>query len=468
MTIVPVIMCGGAGTRLWPVSRETMPKQFMPLVGQMSTFQASLQRVADRTVFEPPVIVAAAEVRFIVAEQMRALGLDGDIILEPERRDSGAAVAVACEMAGRGGAGTIALVMAADHVVTDVAAFQSACLSAAAAAVSGLVMTLGITPTGPDTAYGYIKPGEAVDGGLARRVERFVEKPDHATAQRYVGEGYLWNSGNFLFQAGAMRAEFEQHAPALLAASRAALEAATRDLDFIRLDPPAFAAAPKISFDYAVMEKTNRAGVVEVDCGWSDVGTWGAVWNVLDHDADGNAVRGRAQLVDTRNSLVHSEDVLTGVVGLDDVVVVATRDAVLVTSRQRSNDVKDLVTALRAAGAEEADAHLRVHRPWGWYQRVELGSRFQVKRILVLPGARLSLQKHVHRAEHWVVVRGSAEVTVDERTWLMQENEAAYIPLGAVHRLANPGRIPLEIIEVQVGSYTGEDDIIRIEDVYGR
>jgi mannose-1-phosphate guanylyltransferase/mannose-6-phosphate isomerase len=467
--ILPVIMCGGAGTRLWPASRETMPKQFMPLIGSHSTFQMSLQRVSDPEVFAPPVIVAANDVRFIVAEQMRAIGIEGTIVLEPERRDSAAAVAVACEIAARQSPDTVVLVMAADHVVKDAPAFVAACRSAAAAATAGgFIMTLGITPTEPNTGYGYISAGEAIDGGPARRVVSFVEKPDRSTAERYLEQGYLWNSGNFLFRADAMQAEFATHAPEIIAAAAAALDAATRDLDFVRLEPAAFSRAPKISFDYAVMEKTAHAGVVEVSCGWSDVGTWGAVWDVLPHDAQGNAVRGRAQLVETRNSLVHSEDVLTGVVGLDDVVVVATRDAVLVTSRDRSNSVKDLVAALRQAGAEEADAHLRVHRPWGWYQRIELGGRFQVKRIQVLPGARLSLQKHVHRAEHWVVVRGSAEVTVDDRTWLMQENEAAYIPLGAVHRLANPGKIPLEIIEIQVGSYTGEDDIIRIEDVYGR
>ena len=278
----------------------------------------------------------------------------------------------------------------------------------------------------------------------------------------------MWNGGNFLFQAEAMRTEFRTHAPAILEAASAALDAAASDLDFVRLDAAAFGRAPKTSVDYAIMEKTAHAGVVAMDCGWSDVGTWGAVWDVMERDGAGNAVRGRAALVDARNCLVHSEEVITGVVGLDDVVVVSTKDAVLVTSRDRSGGVKELVAALRASGEAEADAHLRVHRPWGWYQRIEIGPRFQVKRILVKPGARLSLQKHVHRAEHWVVVHGTAEVTVDERTWLMKENEAAYIPLGAVHRLANPGKIPVEMIEVQVGSYTGEDDIIRIEDIYGR
>jgi mannose-1-phosphate guanylyltransferase/mannose-6-phosphate isomerase len=413
-------------------------------------------------------VIAANDVRFIAAEQLSAIGIVAEIVLEPERRDSAAAVAVATEVVARRSPDAVALVMAADHVVTDPAAFVTACVAAAEAARKGFIMTLGVTPTGPNTGFGYIKRGAAIAGTTGSKVERFVEKPDLATAERYVEEGYLWNGGNFLFQAEVMRTEFKTHAPAILEAAVAALDAAAADLDFVRLDAAAFSRAPKTSVDYAIMEKTAYAGVVAMDCGWSDVGTWGAVWDVMDRDGAGNAVRGRAALVDSRNCLVHSEEVITGVVGLDDVVVVSTKDAVLVTSRDRSGAVKDLVAALRASGEAEADAHLRVHRPWGWYQRIEIGPRFQVKRILVKPGARLSLQKHVHRAEHWVVVHGTAEVTVDERTWLMKENEAAYIPLGAVHRLANPGKIPVEMIEVQVGSYTGEDDIIRIEDIYGR
>jgi mannose-1-phosphate guanylyltransferase/mannose-6-phosphate isomerase len=371
-------------------------------------------------------------------------------------------------MAARRQADAVVLVMAADHVVEDPASFAAACREAAAAARQGYVMTLGITPTGPATGYGYIKPGAAIAGTQATRVERFVEKPDAETAARYVAEGYLWNSGNFVFAAETMLGEFEAHAAPVLAAARAAVEKAAVDLDFLRLDPASFAASPKISVDYAIMERTRRAGVVPANCGWSDVGTWGALWEVSEHDGAGNVVHGRGRLLGTRNSFVHSPDLVTGVVGLDDVVVVATKDAVLVTSRDRSNEVKDLVGLLVKEGEESAQAHLRVHRPWGWYERIEIGPRFQVKRIQVKPGARLSLQKHVHRAEHWVVVHGTAQVTVDDRTWLMQENEAAYLPLGCVHRLENPGKIPLQIIEVQVGSYTGEDDIVRIEDVYGR
>ncbi|MHB2168533.1 mannose-1-phosphate guanylyltransferase/mannose-6-phosphate isomerase [Alsobacter sp. R-9] len=466
--IVPVVMCGGAGTRLWPASRETMPKQFIQLLGQSSTFQATLERVRDPKVFARPVVIAGNDVRFIVAEQLQQIGVEADIILEPARRDSAAAVAVATEIVAARAPSAVALVLAADHVIQDPAAFVEACRKAAEGAAQGFIMTLGFAPTAPSSAYGYIRPGDPIPGTPCFKVARFVEKPDEETAKGYVADGYLWNSGNFLFQARVMREELDAFAPDILAAARDALARAKTDLDFQRLDEEAFSRAPKTSIDYAVMEKTQRAGVMPASCGWSDVGTWGALWEVSAQDADGNVVRGQAALVDTRNSLVHSEDVLTGVVGLEDIVVVATRDAVLVTDRARSGDVKTLVADLKAAGAPEAESHLRVHRPWGWYQRIEIGPRFQVKRIQVLPGARLSLQKHMHRAEHWVVVRGTAEVTVDERTWLMQENEAAYLPLGSVHRLANPGRIPLEIIEVQVGSYTGEDDIIRIEDVYGR
>jgi mannose-1-phosphate guanylyltransferase/mannose-6-phosphate isomerase len=466
--IVPVILCGGAGTRLWPASRETMPKQFMRLVGDMSTFQASVLRVSDPAQFDRPVIIAANDARFMIAEQLQDLGISADIILEPSRRDSAAAVAVATEVAARRTPESVVLIMAADHVVKDNAAFTAGCLAAAQAARRGMIMTLGIEPTEPQTGYGYIKPGVTVPGTTALTVASFVEKPDHATAVRYIEEGYLWNSGNFLFQAAIMQDELERFHPEILAAVRQALDKAAVDLDFIRLDADSFAAAPKISIDYAVMERTDRAGVVPLSCGWSDVGNWGSVWQASELDEAGNAVRGRVRLLGTSNSLVQSDEMLTCVVGLNDVVVVTTQDAVLVTSRERSGEVKALVAAMQADGVEEANAHLRVHRPWGWYQRIEIGPRFQVKRIQVKPGARLSLQQHMHRAEHWVVVHGTAEVTVNDRTWLMHENEAAYLPISSIHRLANPGRIPLEIIEVQVGSYTGEDDIIRIEDVYGR
>ncbi|MGN7125851.1 mannose-1-phosphate guanylyltransferase/mannose-6-phosphate isomerase [Methylorubrum thiocyanatum] len=470
-TILPVILCGGSGTRLWPASRESMPKQFTPLVDPTtSTFQATIRRVADPAVFARPTVIASAESRFIVAEQLAQTGIAADILLEPERRDSAAAVAVAALHGARRGPETVVLVMAADHVIEDAAAFARAAREAALGARLGQIMTLGITPTRPATEYGYIRTGGALpDAPGLFRVERFVEKPDAAGAERLIGEGALWNSGYFLFRADVMLAELKAHAPEVLEAARAALANAVTDLDFVRLEAEAFARAPKTSIDYAVMERTARAGVLPVSFAWSDVGTWDAVWGVLERDAQGNALRGRVELIGTRNSLVHSEsEGLTTVVGLEDVVVVTTPDAVLVASKAQSGRVKDLVSVLREKAHPEADAHRRMYRPWGWYQRIDIGERFQVKRIMVTPGGRLSLQKHFHRAEHWVVVKGTAEVTVDERVVLVHENEAVYLPIGSMHRLTNPGKIPLELIEVQVGSYTGEDDIIRVEDVYGR
>lgn len=469
--ILPVILCGGSGTRLWPASRESMPKQFTPLVSaESSTFQATARRIADSGAFARATVITSTDARFIVAEQLAQTGVGADILLEPERRDSAAAVAVAALHAARVAPDAVVLIMAADHVISDTPAFVAAAQAAARGARAGHIMTLGIEPTRPATDYGYIRRGREIDGvSKACVVERFVEKPDSAGADRLIAEGALWNSGYFLFRADVMIEELRSYAPEILQAAKDALDEATRDLDFIRLDPAAFGRAPKTSIDYAVMERTTRAGVLPVSFPWSDVGTWDAVWGVLDKDAHGNAVRGRVELLDTRSSLVHSEgEHLTTVVGLDDVVVVTTADAVLVTSKARSGQVKDLVSVLREKAHPEADAHRRMYRPWGWYQRIDIGERFQVKRIMVTPGGRLSLQKHFHRAEHWVVVRGTAEVTLDGRVVLVHENEAVYLPIGAMHRLTNPGKIPLELIEVQVGSYTGEDDIIRVEDIYGR
>ncbi len=465
--IIPVILCGGSGTRLWPASRETMPKQFIPLLGDLSSFQATVQRVSHGA-FERPAILASSDVRFIVAEQLQAIGVAADIVLEPSRRDSAAAVAVAACLAARRGPGTIVLVLAADHLIGDTEAFVEACRDAAASARAGYIMTLGIRPTAPATGYGYIQPGAPIAGSQAARVERFIEKPDGADAARYIADRYLWNSGNFLFRADVMLDELKVHAPTVLAAAEAGLDASSVDLDFTRLDATAFAAAPKISIDYAVMERTSKAGVLPVSFAWSDIGTWGAIWDVSPRDAMGNVLRGNVEAVETQNSLIHSDAPLTAVVGLENVVVVATPDAVLVTSRERSDQVRTLVAALKRKGRRETEEHLRMYRPWGWYQRIDAGTRFQVKRIMVKPGHRLSLQKHFHRAEHWVVVRGTAEVTVDDEVILRHENEAAYLPIGSVHRLANPGKMPLELIEVQVGSYTGEDDIVRFEDAYGR
>jgi mannose-1-phosphate guanylyltransferase/mannose-6-phosphate isomerase len=466
--IIPVIMCGGSGTRLWPASRETMPKQFISLFGARSTFQMTALRFRGDARFAAPIVIAHDDFRFIVAEQLRMIEMTARIVLEPERRDSAAAVAVAALMGAAESEETIVAVMAADHLIEDAAGFRDACAAAGRAARGGLVMTLGLKPTFPATGYGYIRPGAAIDAGGAARVEAFVEKPDAATAARHIADGYLWNSGNFVFRAGTMRDEFRAHAPATLAAAQAALAGAKADLDFLRLDRDAFVQAPKISVDFAVMEKTGQAGVLPVAFDWSDIGGWGAVWERLPHDEAGNAQVGHVELLDAKNCLVHSEDLLTAVVGMENALVIATRDAVLVTTQDKADQVKGLVERLKARGRAEATQHLRVYRPWGWYQRIDLGPRFQVKRIMVKPGGKLSLQKHFHRAEHWVVVHGVAEVVRDEETHTVRENESIYLPLGSVHRMSNPGRIPLHIIEVQVGSYTGEDDIVRIEDAYRR
>ena len=467
--LIPVVMCGGAGTRLWPVSRESMPKQFVPLVDERSTFQQVLDRIADAELFERPIIITNSDFRFIVAEQLRECAIEADIVLEPMRRDSAMAVAVAAALARDRDPEATVLILAADHLVRNVEAFKSACREAAIAAADGLIVTFGINPTFPATHYGYIRPGSKVNGGAALAVEAFVEKPDAETAGGYVAENYLWNSGNFAFRADIMLEEIARYEPDIAAAAKQAVEGIVRDLDFLRLPAEAFGQAPKKSIDYAVMERTDRAAVVPVDLGWSDVGSWSAVWDVMSHDADGNASTGSVVFHDSRNSLVRSEDaILTAVVGLEDIIVVATPDAVLVTSRDKAELVKGLVEQLKAQNRREADQHLRIYRPWGYYQGIDLGSRYQVKRIVVKPNAKLSLQKHFHRAEHWVVVRGTAEIAVGTEVRTVHENESAYIPIGSVHRLANPGKIPLELIEVQVGSYLGEDDIVRLGDEYGR
>ena len=467
--LIPVVMCGGAGTRLWPVSRESMPKQFVPLIDERSTFQQVLGRIADAELFERPIIITNSDFRFIVAEQLRECAIEADIVLEPMRRDSAMAVAVAAALARERDPEAAVLILAADHVVRNVEAFKSACREAAIAVADGLIVTFGINPTFPATHYGYIRPGSKVNGGAALAVEAFVEKPDAETAGGYVAENYLWNSGNFAFRADIMLEEIARYEPDIAAAAKLAVEGIVRDLDFLRLPAEPFGQAPKKSIDYAVMERTDRAAVVPVDLGWSDVGSWSAVWDVMSHDADGNASTGSVVFHDSRNSLVRSEDaILTAVVGLEDIIVVATPDAVLVTSRDKAEQVKGLVEQLKAQNRREADQHLRIYRPWGYYQGIDLGSRYQVKRIVVKPNAKLSLQKHFHRAEHWVVVRGTAEIAVGTEVRTVHENESAYIPIGSVHRLANLGKIPLELIEVQVGSYLGEDDIVRLGDEYGR
>lgn len=465
--LVPVVMCGGAGTRLWPVSRDTMPKQFISLLGQGSTFQRAMQLLSDQAVFGEPIVITNEAYRFTVLEQLQAVGVSAQIVLEPMRRDSAAAVAVATELALARDERAVVGVFAADHIVQDGALFVETCRKAGAVAAQGRIVTIGIPPSHPATGYGYIQPGEEVADG-ARQVAAFVEKPDAKRAAQYLLDGYLWNSGNFIFDAATMRAELEAFEPQVLEPVVAAVAKAKPDLDFLLLDAAAFGQARTISIDYAVMERTQKAAVVAGSFGWSDVGGWSAVWELAEKDASGNVVEGRGYVLDGANNLVRSEDAVVAVIGLDDVAVISTRDAVLVAPKARADKVKDMVALLTAKGEAEAVSHREIHRPWGKYLSVDMGARYQVKRITVKPGGILSLQKHHHRAEHWVVVRGTAEVTRNDETIVVHETESIYLPIGCVHRMANPGKIPLELIEVQVGSYLGEDDIIRIEDVYRR
>jgi mannose-1-phosphate guanylyltransferase / mannose-6-phosphate isomerase len=462
-------MCGGAGTRLWPVSRESLPKQFVPLVGSASTFQQALQLTDDGSLFAKPIVITHADFRFIVAEQIRACGCEADIILEPLRRDSGAAVAAAAEFVRLRHSASDVLMLAADHVVKDREAFRSSCRDATAASAAGYIVTFGVTPSEPATNFGYILPGSKIHGTGASAVKAFVEKPDASTAERYVAEGYLWNSGNFVFRPNVMLEEIDRFEPVLAKTAKAAVEGAERDLDFIRLPETAFGQAPRKSIDFAVMEHTSRSAVMPVAFGWSDIGNWDAVWGFATKDGNGNVAEGPVELSDTRDSLVWSDGkALTTVIGCEGMVVVATSDAVLVAPRHAAERVKAAVDLLKTRNRREAVEHQQSFRPWGYYQTVDLGERHQVKRIVVKPGGRLSLQKHFHRAEHWVVVKGTAEVKIGGDADIVHENEARFIPIGDIHQLANPGKIPLEIVEVQVGSYLGEDDIVRLEDIYRR
>jgi len=462
-------MCGGSGSRIWPESRESLPKQFIALIGERSTFQSIVGMVGDPAVFDPPVVITNFDYRFRVAEQLREIGAEATILLEPERRDSAAAVGAAAAWAAAGDPNTIVAVLAADHVFEDGKQFARLCGQAGDVAAAGQIVTFGITPDHPATGYGYIHPAEPLAIDLdVRRIERFVEKPDEKRARAFIDEGYLWNSGNFVFRADVMLEELKRFEPATAAAASAAVAKANKDLGFVVLDHAAFVKAPKTSIDYAVMERTDKAAVMRADVGWSDVGEWSAVWRLSPRDSRGNSLRGRAVAIDSSNVLVRSEGRLAAVVGLRDVVVIATADAVLVADRSQTDKVKTLVERLKAEGKPEATEHVRIYRPWGYYQSVDQGARYQVKRIVVRPGGRLSLQKHHHRAEHWVVVRGVAEVTINTKVETVYENESIYLPIGSTHRLANPGKIDLELIEVQTGSYFGEDDIVRIEDDFNR
>jgi len=465
--IIPILLAGGAGTRLWPVSRDALPKQFLPLIGNRSTYQETLLRVRH-PMFAPPIVITGPNFHFFARRQAEEVGVDVTVVIEPMRRDSGPAIAAATAVAAKRDPQAVILALAADHIIVDADAFRATCLAGRAAADVGRIVTFGIKPTEPKTSYGYIFPGETIGSTGVNAVKRFVEKPDAATAARYVREGYLWNSGNFLFRADVLLSEVERLEPEMAAAIKAAVANATDDLGFLRLQPEAFARAPQKSIDFAIMEKTDRAAVVAGNFAWSDIGSWDALFDIAKPDKQGNVVQGQVVTMDTAGCVVHSDSRLTTLVGVRDLVVVSTSDAVMVVPRSRAQEVRELVTKLKSAERAEATDHKRVHRPWGYYESIDMGERFQVKRIVVMPGGILSLQKHQHRSEHWVVVKGTAEVTVGDQVRAVHENESVYIPIGSVHRMANKGKIPLELIEVQTGSYLGEDDIVRLEDVYKR
>ncbi len=467
--LIPVILSGGVGSRLWPVSRELYPKQFLPLTGENSLLFQTLARAAGVSGVGQPIVVCNDEHRFLVAEQLRIGGVKAAaILLEPEGKNTAPAVAAAALQAQAIDPKAVLLVLPADHVIRDTAAFADAVTTGMKAAEAGYLVTFGIVPTVPETGYGYIQTGDEWNDGI-RQLQQFVEKPNRETAEKYLASGeYLWNSGMFLLRADVFLQELEQHAPAILAAVRKALDGARSDLDFSRLDATAFAMCPSDSIDYAVMERTRRGMVVPLSCGWSDVGSWSSLWEVEPKSDADNVLIGDVLLHDVDSSYIRSESRLVAAVGLHDVVIVETSDAVLVADKSRVQDVKHIVNALKKAKRNEATSHKRVYRPWGSYESLVNAHRFQVKRIVVNPGQQLSLQMHHHRAEHWIVVSGTAKVTCGEKEFLLSEDQSTYIPLGNRHRLSNPGVIPLELIEVQTGSYLGEDDIVRFQDVYGR
>ena len=467
--ILPVLMAGGSGTRLWPLSRSQYPKQFLALTGERTLLQGTALRAAALPDVLPPLVICGEQHRFIVAEQLREAGIrGGGIVLEPEGRNTAPVAAVAAHYAlEKHGPDTLVFLMAADHVIPDQAAFVAAVHAAATAAKSGRIVSFGIKPTRPETGFGYIRSGSALTPG-AFEIAAFVEKPALAKAQSYLQEGgYWWNGGMFLFRADTLLAELKRLEPAMSQAAQESLRKAARDLDFVRLDAGSFRKARADSIDYAVMEKTKSAALVPLDAGWDDVGSWSFL-DTQPKDAQGNVARGDVLLEDSRNNLVHAGARLVALEGVSDHIVVETSDAVLITTRERAQDVKKIVARLQALKRVEADSHPRVYRPWGWYETAALGERFQVKRIRVKAGQKLSLQMYHHRAEHWVVVQGTARVTCGEKVFLLREDQSTYIPLGSKHRLENPGKLPLELIEVQSGGYLGEDDIVRFEDVYGR
>ena len=468
-TVHPVILSGGAGSRLWPLSRRLLPKQLLPLAGTRTMIQETAARFVHDG-FAAPTVICNEDHRFLIAEQLREQGVTAAIVLEPVGRNTAPAAAVAALTAGKEGSDAVILLVPSDHVIDDLKVFHEAVAKAVPAAEAGAIVAFGIKPDAAETGYGYIFGGEPVSAAPGcLKIERFVEKPDRATAERYLANGnYFWNGGIFLFKASVLLSEMERLQPEILKACKEAVTKARRDLDFVRLDEAAFKRSPSLSIDYAVMEHTPRAAVVPVDMGWSDVGSWHALWDIAEKGEEGNATKGDVLLEGVKNSYLRSDGPLLAAVGVEDLVVVATTDAVLVSHRESAQDVKKIVDELEKQGREIHVAHRRVYRPWGSYEGIDAGERFQVKRIIVNPGAKLSLQMHHHRAEHWVVVAGTARVTCGEKEFLLYENESTFIPLGTRHRLENPGKVPLHLIEVQSGSYLGEDDIVRYEDSYGR
>lgn len=478
MLVQPVVLSGGSGTRLWPLSREKYPKQLLSLIGDDSLLQATVRRVEGIAGIQlvAPMVVCNEEYRFVIAEQLRLMGQSGSIVLEPMGRNTAPALTLAALAAQRGGADPILLVMPADHVILDTPAFQAVVRQGAVLAEEGAVVTFGISPDCPETGYGYIQAGPGLGQGNACRIARFVEKPNLATAQAYLDDGsYLWNSGLFMMRASVWLKAIAACRPDILAACRTAWDQGSVDGDFLRVDKNVFQQCPADSIDYAVMERIAAGEldlppgvVIPLSAGWSDIGAWDALWKVLPKDDAGNVVQGDVLLNDCRNTLAFSAGRLLACIGVDDLVVVETPDAILVAHKDKTQEVKGIVDRLKRDGRSEGQLHRKVFRPWGSYDGVDSGERFLVKRIVVNPGACLSLQMHHHRAEHWVVVRGTAKVTREENSFLVTENESTFIPLGTKHRLENPGRVPLEMIEVQSGTYLGEDDIVRFEDVYGR
>ncbi len=468
--ITPIILCGGSGTRLWPLSRKSYPKQFVPLVGDQSLFQSSALRMSGAE-FTAPMVLTNSDFRFIVTEQLAEVGLDpAAILIEPEGRNTAPAILAAAIYLAQSNPDTLMLVAPSDHVVPDTAAFQTAVARGTAAAQAGEMVTFGITPTHPETGYGYLEMAGTPESDIVK-LSRFVEKPDRAKAEEMLQAGnFLWNAGIFLFSARTLIAAFKAHAPKLFVPVQSAVEKGKPDLGFLRLDPETWAQADDISIDYAVMEKADNLSVVPFDGGWSDLGGWGAVWRESARDDAGVALSGPSHAIDCQNTLLRSEDERLELVGLglDNIIAVAMPDAVLVADASREQDVKQAVAVLKEKSADQATKFPKEHRPWGWFESLVIGDRFQVKRILVHPNAALSLQSHHHRSEHWIVVEGTAKVTIDDAVQLVSENQSVYIPLGARHRMENPGKVPMVLIEVQTGAYLGEDDIIRYEDVYAR